>query len=608
MRFNIIDTFANETNYIEDIATGEYHTIFLSNNKDIYTCGINNDGQLGTVDTAIKWRSEPTAIGGNKCIDKIYAGNNTSFASTLNHEGFAWGNNSGLQLGLSDNSGSSQLIPSLIQKEGIIDIVPAHDSTFFIDSCNNVYVIGSNTGGQFGFGNKDPVETIEKIPTILKIQQLSAGHQHALFLTKDSNQVFVCGSNTFGQLGIGNNQEKLILTELVFPNIKIIKVIAGLNQSFFITDKYNVYACGVNRDGQLGTGNENDSLYPIPLSFNEDIVDIVSNYTHTFFISKEGAIYGCGNNGNGQLGLGNTVSKSAPTKVTFFDKLPVKKVCTGALHTVYLLENGTVYASGANNKGTLGLGTGNTTQSNSPTLCSIAFSTSTTGTQFSVITDGNQESSSEVIDKCIVSKPELDCATYNLVTGSLIRRRFVLNSRRSSWGASTNVENMDRYFNNTSIPSTEITFVDNFNIPNDNFIAFEYTGWIVVDTTGMYTFGLTSDDGSDFAVFLNGNWSVITNAYGYKGPERSPPKPGDINLISNVHYPIRIRFHEHGGGQALNVFWIPPDKNYYTRVPFSIFRSQPNAVVLSENFPNPAVKSKPQATISLRGRNKRIQY
>ena len=169
-----------------------------------------------------------------------------------------------------------------------------------------------------------------------------------------------------------------------------------------------------------------------------------------------------------------------------------------------------------------------------------------------------------------------------LSAGTLLRRYFTL----SSTTASLNTANMNAAFGaaTTTISLTQVTSLAPFA---EDFIALEFTGWLVPTSSGNHTFGLTSDDGSDMALYINNAWDIVTNAYGYKAPEASPPAPGTRNLTAFVPYPIRIRFHEQGGGEALNLFWIPPGASVYAAVPFSVFRSA--TTVLAEGFPNPAV-------------------
>ena len=168
-----------------------------------------------------------------------------------------------------------------------------------------------------------------------------------------------------------------------------------------------------------------------------------------------------------------------------------------------------------------------------------------------------------------------------LTSGSLLRRYFTLNSTTA--GLST-AEMNAAFRNTTAISLTQVTSLAPFA---GDFIALEFTGWFVPTSSGNHTFGLTSDDGSDMALYINNAWDIVTTAYGYKPTEASPPVPGTRNLTAFVPYPIRIRFHEQGGGEALNLFWIPSGASVYAVVPMSVFRSA--TTVLAEGFPNPAV-------------------
>jgi hypothetical protein len=155
--------------------------------------------------------------------------------------------------------------------------------------------------------------------------------------------------------------------------------------------------------------------------------------------------------------------------------------------------------------------------------------------------------------------------------GRLIRRRFTLNSET----ASSTLAGMNAGFNN--MLSTEIAHVTNFTVPIADTYALEYTGWITVSTTGTYTFGVRSDDGADLAIsFDNTSWDVITTAYGYKPPESTPPSPGSRSLTAGVSYPIRIRMHEQGGGEALFVEWRTPGSSTWVAIPFTMFKTNPD--------------------------------
>ena len=164
-------------------------------------------------------------------------------------------------------------------------------------------------------------------------------------------------------------------------------------------------------------------------------------------------------------------------------------------------------------------------------------------------------------------------------TQGLLRRRFTLNST----SASLNTTNFNAAFSNNL--NTETTIVQDLTIPGVETTAFEYTGYIVPTIPGTYQFGITSDDGSDMALYYNNTWNIITSAYGYKAVEATPPLSGTVTLTEFNAVPIRIRFHEQGGGEGLNLFWTPPGQSRVA-IPFTVLRCiNPNP----SYFPDPKV-------------------
>lgn len=154
----------------------------------------------------------------------------------------------------------------------------------------------------------------------------------------------------------------------------------------------------------------------------------------------------------------------------------------------------------------------------------------------------------------------------NYLNGSLIRRRRNFNLDTTA----TSLANMNTFFN--TLDANELVFATNFSLPAADYYGMEYTGWFSVPTSGSYSFGLRSDDGSDLALWINNKWDVITTAYGLKPPETLPPNPGTRTLTAGVLYPIRVRFYEASGGEALNVEWIQPGGSTWAAIPFSNFR------------------------------------
>ena len=76
---------------------------------------------------------------------------------------------------------------------------------------------------------------------------------------------------------------------------------------------------------------------------------------YTMFVRKDGSVWATGFNHFGQLGLGHTTDVSTPVEVTAIGKT-VRSVSCGHSHTVFLQQDGRVWVTGLNNCGQLGLG------------------------------------------------------------------------------------------------------------------------------------------------------------------------------------------------------------------------------------------------------------
>ncbi|MGY8687698.1 MAG: PA14 domain-containing protein, partial [Verrucomicrobiales bacterium] len=91
---------------------------------------------------------------------------------------------------------------------------------------------------------------------------------------------------------------------------------------------------------------------------------------------------------------------------------------------------------------------------------------------------------------------------------------------------------------------------DTAQLGNDNF-SESWTGWVVPETTGTYTFCTLSDDG----VRLRVNDQLLVNNWTLHGPIEDT---GTISLTAGVPVPITLDHYEAGGGASIRLSWSGP--------------------------------------------------
>lgn len=114
---------------------------------------------------------------------------------------------------------------------------------------------GRNQFGQLGQPEQKTFEEPTVIPDLehVNVIQAACGRNHSLFLT-DNGVVYACGDNKSGQCGIGNNTTQQVLkpTRINYRGPPIIKVGCGAEFSVILDIKGNLYTFGLPEYGQLG--------------------------------------------------------------------------------------------------------------------------------------------------------------------------------------------------------------------------------------------------------------------------------------------------------------------------------------------------------------------
>lgn len=307
------------------IAVGGRHSLMLTEDGNLYSCGSNDFGQLGREGSQTRLE-QVTSLAGYT-VKQIAAGTNHSFAVDEWGSLFSWGSDEYGQLG--HNQGSQSLrTPRLVKSLGTIKVSTVYAGMYHslaLTAGGQLYAWGSNGKGQLGVGATPNMLFTPTLVSSLRgvpLAGATCGGNHSMVVSV-SGAVFSFGSNNHGQLGLGDEEDRYLPTQirtLRYQNIANGGLSAGSEHSIALTREGGVFTWGSSRCGQLGHGtNSVESVPRRVLELMGTIVTQVSagdRYTLALVPSRN-KLYAFGVGGSGQLGRGpeNTQNVSLPQMV-----------------------------------------------------------------------------------------------------------------------------------------------------------------------------------------------------------------------------------------------------------------------------------------------------
>ena len=333
-------------------AGGYFHTITLSDDGTVHSFGRNDYGALGLGHNSDV--SLPTPIPNLPQITLVSCG--AFFTVCVDHEGFIWsfGTNNCGQLGIGNTTNFN--VPQKILSIPPVDSVSCgNEHTIIITKDSNLWSCGSNQHGQLCLGNQARQTKLQKT-AFSNISKISTGWSHSLF-QNDKGEIFSCGNNHQGQCGLGHFNHPQITPSLI-PNVpsNIVQFICGTNHNLFLDSEGNVFSVGFNYNGQLGLGHNTNKnvLSKIP---NIPAIKVIScTNASCYLIDFEGNLWSFGFNGFGQLGHGDKNHKNVPKKINTLKD--IQQISCGSSGFHFLAKNfqKQIFIAGKNSYGQLGTG------------------------------------------------------------------------------------------------------------------------------------------------------------------------------------------------------------------------------------------------------------
>ena len=337
----------------------------LAINGQAYAWGINANGQLGHGNVTPK--SSPIAVLGGLTFLDLYPRDTSVFGLTTNNSLYAWGMNTNGQLGHGNVTPKSSPI-AVLGSLSFARVLPLSaaagaGAVAALTTAGVPYAWGINSDGALGVGDVTPRSSPVAVLGSLTLLQLGGGgvSNRYFFNGLDaSGAAYAWGNNSAGQLGLGDTTNRsspvAVIGGIVFKRL----ITHPKSESVFgLTDTGVLYSWGDNSQGVLGLGDIANRSSPVPVLGGLSFAKVKLFRSMAAGLTSDGTLYVWGANGNGQLAQGDVVSRSSPVAVLGGLKFTDVAWADGLndQYSVYAtLNDGTIYAWGANANGTLGLG------------------------------------------------------------------------------------------------------------------------------------------------------------------------------------------------------------------------------------------------------------
>lgn len=405
------NTFFRDKGVITQIAVIQDASFVLMASGDLYSFGKGLNGRLGQ--GVLKDYTEPKLIAGSRAlnIQTLHPGGEFILAETYDNTLLAWGKNSIGQCG--DGTTVDILTPKkVVDNADVKHLLVGKDSTTLIKQDNTFWYWGQNVKSQYGtdimldlwctkmecdgsyrscqhsntlktaqvrFYNLPSTNTPKKYESLEIMATNNDRCVGEYTYHKHGSQTNYCTptSTTWDKTPATNQTKNPLMA-----NVNSITMIQKGNDHGVFELNGRLYGFGYNNFNQLGT---TVPLNGIPYDLTEVNAEIaamkldaltyddmmVAGDTNYFYFkdndTKKMRLFVLGSNASGKAGLGTVGgSLTTLTEITALADKGIKQIIPGRNTNFYICENGEIYVTGDNSKGTSGLGEANKTKKTIP--------------------------------------------------------------------------------------------------------------------------------------------------------------------------------------------------------------------------------------------------
>lgn len=296
-----------------DASAGESFSFAVDPTGKLFAAGINSQGQLGLGDTTSL--SSFTQVGALTTWAKAVAGMVGSSSLAIKTDGtlWAWGYNNHGQLGLGNKTKFSS--PVQVGADTNWSEIAIGNFAMAIKTDGTFYAWGyNNYNGALGLGDTINRSSPVQVGALTTWSKIAIGAAHCIALKTDGT-LWAWGSSFNGQLGQGNTTYHSSPVQVGALTTWSKVAAAPSNASGAINTSGQLFTWGSNSNGQLGLGDTTQQNSPVQVGALTTWVKIEGGSDNFAAIKTDGTLWDWGSNTFGSLGLDDQVNRSSPVQV-----------------------------------------------------------------------------------------------------------------------------------------------------------------------------------------------------------------------------------------------------------------------------------------------------
>ncbi|KAL9651208.1 hypothetical protein ABK040_008279 [Willaertia magna] len=287
---------------IKQIACGKRHTLILTTENDLYSCGDNSLTQLGVFETisnnTVEWIDfEPAR---KHKIKSIAASSSASFVFLEN--GDIYKTNSTKVNNTQKHSFTKVALENANTKDvKLFYSSPTTSRYYFITKDDKIFTSDHEDFGLYLTQHESILKGTIYLSIKNPIKIIACGGFHTIIIT-EMNEFYSLGGNFYYQRGdMDTNTTIREGVDLPFKGKAITQVTCGHFHTMVLLSNGELYACGKNTNGQLGLGHFQTKNLFTKVPLNSSIYTIHCGTDHTVILTMERRLLRCGRNDRGQL-------------------------------------------------------------------------------------------------------------------------------------------------------------------------------------------------------------------------------------------------------------------------------------------------------------------